>query len=160
MRFELTYHTPLFERGDFTKICPQGPIGTSGRTWTGKPKRKILSLLSLPISPHSHVGALGETRTLRTWFLRPVRIPNSVTRAKLSWWMRVESNYHFTPYEGGALPLCYSSLGCLMGFEPTHIGITIRGLNHLTTSTIWKHTADIRLTLWHIGFTAVFPGHS
>lgn len=21
---ELTYHTPLFERGDFTKVCPQG----------------------------------------------------------------------------------------------------------------------------------------
>ena len=27
-------------------------------------------------------------------------------------------------------------LGCLMGFEPTYIGITIRGLNHLTTSTM------------------------
>ena len=27
-------------------------------------------------------------------------------------------------------------LGCLMGFEPMHIGITTRGLNRLTTSTI------------------------
>jgi len=27
VRFELTYYTPLFERGDFTKICPQGPVG-------------------------------------------------------------------------------------------------------------------------------------
>ena len=24
VRLELTYYTPLFERGDFTKICPQG----------------------------------------------------------------------------------------------------------------------------------------
>ena len=48
VRFELTNYTPLFERGDFTKICPQG---------------------------------------------------------------------HW--------------LGCLMGIEPTHIGITTRGLNHL-----------------------------
>jgi len=28
------------------------------------------------------------------------------------------------------------ALGCLMGFEPTNIGITIRGLNRLTTSTM------------------------
>ena len=28
------------------------------------------------------------------------------------------------------------ALGCLMGFEPTHIGITTRGLNRLTTSTV------------------------
>ena len=26
VRFELTYYTPLFERGDFTKICPQGRV--------------------------------------------------------------------------------------------------------------------------------------
>ena len=28
----------------------------------------------------------------------------------------------------------------MMGFEPTHIGITIRGLDRLTTRTILKHT--------------------
>ena len=32
------------------------------------------------------------------------------------------------------------NLGCMMGFEPTHIGITIRGLDRLTTRTILKHT--------------------
>ena len=34
----------------------------------------------------------------------------------------------------------YLVLGCMMGFEPTHIGITIRGLDRLTTRTILKHT--------------------
>ena len=62
---------------------------------------------------------------------------------KTTWWMKVESNYHLTPYEGGALPLCYSSMGCMMGFEPTSIGITIRGLDRLTTRTIQKHTTSL-----------------
>ena len=62
---------------------------------------------------------------------------------KPTWWMRVESNYHRTPYEGGTLPLCYSSMGCMMGFEPTYIGITIRGLDRLTTRTIQKHTTSL-----------------
>ena len=37
--------------------------------------REILSLLCLPISPHSQFGAPGETRTPKIWLLRPTRIP-------------------------------------------------------------------------------------
>ena len=43
------------------------------------------------------------------------------------WWMRVESNYHLTPYEGGALPLCYSSIGVSYENRTHDSGITTRG---------------------------------
>ena len=39
-------------------------------------------------------------------------------------------------YETATHPSTSYHLGCLMGFEPTYIGITIRGLDRLTTSTV------------------------
>ena len=88
-------------------------------------------------------------------------IPTHLSLLKI-WYRHLDLNQGPTPYQGGALPLSYSGelvdvsrfelltysvwrncttavlyiLGCLMGFEPTYIGITIRGLNRLTTSTI------------------------
>ena len=79
-----------------------GIFGASTQNRTGKPKRQILSLLCLPISPYSQfgpayrnrthihrveadciihytnarmIGADGGTRTHKIWFLRPTRIP-------------------------------------------------------------------------------------
>ena len=58
---------------------------------------------------------------------KSVVLPLHYSRTKTIWWMRVESNYHLTPYEGGALPLCYSSIGVSNENRTRDSGITTRG---------------------------------
>ena len=48
--------------------------------------------------------------------------------------MLIQSNIHNIKKETHYEPLL--KMGRKMGFEPTHIGTTIRGLNHLTTGAI------------------------
>ena len=57
------------------------PVQNGGNGETRTRTLQILSLLTLPIGLHSHIGAEGGTRTHRTLFLRQVCIPNSITTA-------------------------------------------------------------------------------
>lgn len=43
--------------------------------------RHVRKLEDLTALPRSNGGALGGTRTLNAWYLKPVRIPNSATSA-------------------------------------------------------------------------------
>ena len=65
----------------------------------------------------SNTGTGGRNRT----FTNRVKVCCATTtqHPNKTWWIWVESNYHLTPYEGGALPLCYTSkLGWPMGIDP------------------------------------------
>ena len=82
---------------------------------------------------NSYNGALGGTRTRRTWFLRPVRMP---FRHQGIWWLWLVSIQPPRLMRAVRIHLRHTTdvLGCLMGIEPTHIGITTRGL------TTWRQT--------------------
>lgn len=77
------------------------------------PCRKPLTRIDtarLPISPRIHfinTGTKGGTRTPRIWFLRPARIPNSVTLALFFFWYKRRGSNPHAHYRRWILsPLC------------------------------------------------------
>lgn len=99
--------------------CPLNEcrIGANGRTRTDKPKRKILSLLCLPISPHSqkHYYTLNKLACQLVPLLRfELRESSPFERDDFTnlsteafWWVCCELNTDSTDYESAALPLSY-----------------------------------------------------
>ena len=71
----------------------------------------------------------------KTWLLRPVAVPICISHRGI-WWLWLVSIQPPRLMRAVRIHLRHTTdvLGCLMGIEPTHIGITTRGL------TTWRQT--------------------
>ena len=102
-------------------------IGGSGRIRTHGPSRAF-SFQDCCLKPLSH--------TSKTWPVLQESNPYHCVRSAVSyplnegplyWWKWKESNFHFSPYEGGALPLCYiSNLVASDGNDPSTLALSRR----------------------------------